>query len=187
MNIRSPFRRGLVLAALTAAGLVALSGCDIPIPDTGGTADPTPSATTSAAPTPSGNAAKPSTSAKAAGLPDVCALLTKAEVSALAGGKQVTQVDPDGAAPDAGTRHCQWQLAGARLAIFLSPTTPSEFKQAHQGHTAVPNLGDEAVLFSGHLYVRKGRIVADVYATSGDEAAGERFAKAAAQKILPKI
>jgi hypothetical protein len=186
MNTRSPLRRGLALAALTAAGLVALSGCDLPIPGTGGAADPTPTATTSAAPTP-GGAATPGTTAKAAGLPDVCALLTKAEVSALAGGKQVVQVDPDNAAPDAGTRHCQWQLSGARLAVFLSPTTPSEFTQAHRGHTAVANLGDEAVLHAGHLYVRKGQIVADVYATSSDAAAGERFAKAAAQKILPKL
>jgi hypothetical protein len=185
MSIRSPFRRGLALAALTAAGMIALSGCDLPIPGTSGAADPTPTA--SAAPTPTGGAAKPTSSAKAAGLPDVCGLLTKPEVSALAGGKQVTQVDPDGEGPDASTRHCQWQMSGARLAIFLSPTSATEFKSTHQGHRAVAGLGDEAVLFSGHLFVRKGGLLIDVYATSSDDAAGERLAKASAQKILDRV
>ena len=190
MSIRSPFRRGLSAAALVAAGsiaLVALSGCDLPTRANDNKADPTPAA--SAASTPGGASARPTPtgSAKAAGLPDVCALLTKPEVSALAGGKQVVQVDPDGAGPGAGARHCQWQLSGARLAIFVSPTTAAEFTQAHQGHRAVAGLGDAAVFFSGHLFVRKGGLLVDVYATSSDDAAGERFAKASAEKILGRL
>ena len=120
-------------------------------------------------------------------LPDVCALLTSAEVSALAGGKQVVQVDPDGAKPGDSVRHCQWQMSGARLAIFLSPTTASEFTQAHGQTQTVPDIGDAAYMSSGHLYVRHGNIQVDVYATSGSEAAGEKLAKSAAQKVVERL
>ena len=186
MRTRIPLRRGpLLAAALAAAGLIALSGCDRFQPTADPTGAPTPAAKSGAG-TPMGQA-NPTGTAKAAGLPDVCGLLTRAEVSALAEGKQVLQVDPDGAAAGATSRHCQWQMSGARLAVFLSPTTPAEFAQAHGTHRKVTGLGDEAVFFSGHLYVRHGRILIDVYATSSDDAAGERLAKSAAVKLLERL
>jgi len=181
MSVRSLHRRGLSVAALAAAGLIALSGCGLPVPGSSDAADPTPAA--SAAGTPAAGASP----TRGTGLPDVCALLTRAEVSELAGGRQVVQVDPDGAAAGSAVRHCQWQMSGARLAVFVSPTTAAEFTQAHQGHRAVAGLGDAAVFFSGHLFVRKGGLLVDVYATSSDDAAGERFAKASAEKILGRL
>jgi hypothetical protein len=195
MNARTTARRGLAIAALAAAGLIALTGCKIGSgKDAAGT---TPS--TAASPSTSGSASgksgstgspKPSTSKKSGsnGLPDVCTLLTRAEVSALAGGKQVVQVDPDDAKPTDTTRFCQWQLSGARLAVFLSPTTASEFSQAHSQSRPVNGLGDAAYFTSGHLYVRHGSIQVDVYATNGsDDAAGEKMAKSAASKVIDRL
>jgi hypothetical protein len=196
MNARTTARRGLAIAALAAAGLIALSGCKI-----GGGKDAT-SGTPTTAPTaaeasakastnPSGKPSAKSSASKKAGtngaLPDVCTLLTRAEVSAMAGGKQVAQVDPDGAKPGDTVRHCQWQMSGARLAIFLSPTTAAEFTQAHGKSEAVPGVGDAAYMSSGHLYVRHGNILIDVYATSGSEAAGEKLAKSAALKVIERL
>jgi hypothetical protein len=191
MFVRSFFRRGLAVAAVSAAGLIALSGCQFVGKDDA--ADPAASAPASAPAsgkaTPTG-AAKGSTrpSARAGELPDVCGLLTRAEVAALSGGHQVTQVDKDGAAADATTRHCQWQMSGARLAVFLSKTTGSDFRAAHSQGQKVTGVGDEAVSDSGHLYVRTGSIEIDVYATlSGDQAAEAQMAKATAQKLVPKL
>jgi hypothetical protein len=196
MNARTATRRSLALVAIAAAGLIALSGCKI-----GGGKDAT-SGTPTSAPTaaeasakassnPSGKpSAKSSASKKPGGngaLPDVCTLLTRAEVGAMAGGKQVAQVDPDGAKPGDTVRHCQWQMNGARLAIFLSPTTPAEFTQAHGKSQAVSGVGDAAYMSSGHLYVRHGNILIDVYATSGTDAAGEKLAKTAALKIIERL
>jgi hypothetical protein len=193
MRVLTPYRRVLAVVAVTAAGLLALTGCRLGADRAAGAPQPTPSSSASAQPTPSGKGTpRPSSSSKAAekksGLPDVCTLLSRAEVTSLTGGRQVVQVDEDGAKAGATTRHCQWQLSGARLAIFLSPTTASEFAQAHGSSPAVSDLGDEAHLSSGHLYVRHGNIQVDVYATLGsDAAAGEKLAKAAARKVIDRL
>ena len=195
MNTRTAARRGLVLAAVAAAGLIALSGCKIGGKDATGTpAAGTPTAQASASDQPStGATGKPSgkPSGKPANntnaLPDVCTLLSRAEVSALAGGKQVVQVDEDDAKPTDATRFCQWQLSGARLAVFLSPTTASEFSQAHTNSRSVTGLGDAAYFASGHLYVRQGTIQIDVYASNGSEEASEKMAKSTAAKVLGRL
>jgi hypothetical protein len=194
MNARTTARRGLAIAAVAAAGLIALTGCKI---GTGNDAasGTTPSPSTSApASGKAGSTGTPKPSASASKkpggnpLPDVCTLLTRAEVSAMAGGKQVVQVDPDDADATDTTRFCQWQLAGARLAVFLSPTTAAEFSQAHAKSRKVSGLGDAAYFTSGHLYVRHGTIQVDVYATNGsDDDAGETMAKAAAAKVIERL
>ena len=198
MITRTTARRGLALAAVAAAGIIALTGCKIG----SGKDAASGSKTTPAAATPSASASasgksgstgspKPSTSKKSGGtnaLPDVCTLLSRAEVSALAGGKQIVQVDPDDAKPTDTTRYCQWQLSGARLAVFLSPTTATEFTQTHNQGRPVSGLGDGAYFFSGHLYVRKGNIQVDVYASNGNtEADSEKMAKAAAAKVIGRL
>jgi hypothetical protein len=196
MNARTTARRGLALVAIAAAGLIALSGCKIGggKEATGTPAAGTPTAQASASAKPSAStsgrpAGKPSgkPSGNANALPDVCTLLSRAEVSALAGGKQVAQVDPDDAKPGDTTRFCQWQLSGARLAVFLSPTTASEFSQAHTNSRAVSGLGDAAYFASGHLYVRQGTILVDVYASNGSEDASEKMARSTAAKVLPRL
>src|SRR5688572_15581856 len=192
MRARTPYRRGPAVTALVAVavGALALAGCGL-----GGgqpVADPPPAATSSATakPTPG---ARPSASRGGeadSGLPDVCELLSRGEVSSLAGNRQVVQVDNDGAAPGATNRYCQWQLAGARLAIFLNASTAGEFTQARGDRPKVTGVGDDAYVDSGHLFVHvRGRdVTIDVYATLGnDEAGGQRMAKTAALKIIDRL
>ena len=114
--------------------------------------------------------------------------VSRAEVSALAGGKQVVQVDEDDAKPTDATRFCQWQLSGARLAVFLSPTTASGVQRgAHQ--LPVRHRPGRAPRYSasGHLYVRQGTIQIDVYASNGSEEASEKMAKSTAAKVLGRL
>jgi hypothetical protein len=157
-----------------------------------------PASTSNSAPTPAASAsgsAKPTPSGKASGgparsgdLPDVCTLLSKQEVSTIAGGKQVTQVDEDGQPAGSTTRHCQWQLAGGQLAVFLAKTTASEFAQAHGKQQKVTGVGDDARSADGHLYVLHGDIQIDAYArVSGNEGSGLQMAKNAALKVIDKL
>ncbi|GAA1749610.1 DUF3558 family protein [Luedemannella helvata] len=164
---------------MTAAAF-ALTGCDDPGATTG---------TEIVVGSPSAAATPPGGSGTgASGLPDVCTLLTKEEVTALAGGASVLQVDRDDAAPDATVRYCQWQLSGARLAIQLGPTTEADFGTNHPDSEPVTDLGYDAHFFSNHLFIRKGHIEVDIYATTpagGD--ADKLFAKAAATQVLPRL
>ena len=167
------FRRSLATAA--AAAVVALAGC------TATETTSTPAA--SAAPATSAAASSPGTTS----LPDVCALLTTADVAALTS-RSVTQVDRDGLTVTAPTRHCQWQLANGDLAVFLSTTTEADFKVRDPAATNVSGIGDEAYTSSGHLFVRSGGKQLDVYATgSTDDAGNLTVASATAEKLLPKI
>lgn len=172
------------VVAAAACGLFTLSGCQFLEKDEPAAA-PTPAATSSAKPTPSGKATGKTTGGD---LPNPCTLLTKAEVTTIAGGKQVTQVDEDGEKDGAATRYCQWQLAGGQLAIFLSKTSASDFKEAHAQHQKVTGVGDEAATDSGHLFVRHGDILIDSYArVSGNEGATAQMAKNAALKVIAKL
>jgi hypothetical protein len=175
-----------VVVVAAACGLFTLSGCQFLEKDEPAAA-PTPAATSTASgkPTPSGKATGKTTGGD---LPNPCTLLTKAEVTTIAGGKQVTQVDEDGEKDGAATRYCQWQLAGGQLAIFLSKTSASDFKTAHAQHQKVTGVGDEAATDSGHLYVRHGDILIDSYArVSGNEGATAQMAKNAALKVIAKL
>lgn len=165
-------RRSLRTAA--TVGVIALAGCT-----TNGTAStpvPSTAAATSAAASPPGNAS----------LPDVCALLTTADVTALTS-RSVTQVDRDGLPATAPTRHCQWQLANGDLAVFLSTTTEADFKVRDPAATNVSGIGDEAYSSSGHLYVRSGERQLDVYATGATDAGNLTVACATAEKLIPTI
>ncbi|GAA1032328.1 hypothetical protein GCM10009557_30460 [Virgisporangium ochraceum] len=178
-------RTAVVVAA--ACGLFALSGCQLLEKDEDPAAAPTPAAstTTSAKATPT---SKATGGAKSGDLPNPCTLLTKAEVSTISGGKAVTQIDEDGEKDGATTRYCQWQLSGGQLAIFLSKSSASEFKQAHGQQQKVTGVGDDARQADGHLYVLHGDIVIDAYArSSGNEAATTQMAKNAALKVIDKL
>jgi hypothetical protein len=170
------FRRSLVTVA--AAGVLALAGCGA------AGADATSAASTAAA-APAAAAGAPSPSA--AGLPDVCELLTNADVTALTS-HSVSQVDQDGLDATAPTRHCQWQLDSGDLAVFLSTTNETDFKVRDPAAVDVSGIGDEAYTSSGHLFVRAGEKQLDVYATGASDDAGNiTVATATAQKLLPKI
>jgi hypothetical protein len=181
----------IAVLAAAACGLFALSGCQLLDKDGDKAAAPTP-APTGASTTPSGKTtpsakSSRSTAAKSGDLPNVCTLLSRTEVSTLAGGKQITQVDEDGEPAGATTRYCQWQLSGARLAVFLSKTTASNFKQEHGQQTKVTGVGDEAHLADGHLYVLHGDIQIDSYGSSGSEGSSQQLAKNAALKVIEKL
>jgi hypothetical protein len=180
----------IAVVAAAACGLFALSGCQL-IEQDDPAAAPTPASSTTPTgkSTPSGRATgtKAGTNSNA-GLPNPCTLLTRAEVTTIAGGKQVTQVDEDGEKDGATTRYCQWQLSGGQLAVFLSKTTASEFKTAHGQQQKVSGVGDEAALADGHLYVRHGGILIDSYArVSGNEGSTNQMAKNAAIKVIERL
>lgn len=180
----------IAVVAAAACGLFALSGCQFLEKDEPAAA-PTPASSTTAKPTPSasksaGKAAGNNT--KSGDLPDVCKLLSKAEVTTIAGGKQVTQVDEDGQSAGSTTRYCQWQLSGGQLAVFLQKTSSSDFKTEHGQQQKVTGVGDEAHFADGHLYVLHDGIQIDSYArVSGNEGASLQMAKNAALKVIERL
>lgn len=185
-----PFGRGLTVAVITAAMALTLTGCQATGGDQAGapTATSLPAAGTSP-PTDAGRPTPSPSSAPSAmdSLPDVCALLSRSEVSTLTGGKSILSVDPD-AGPNASVRYCQWQLSGARLAIQLSPTTEATFRQDQPTAERVVGLGDDSYFLSNHLFVRKGTIQIDVYASTAEGvAADQQLAKAAAAMVVARL
>jgi uncharacterized protein DUF3558 len=175
---RRPFLAVLPITAL------ALSGCAL-------------LGTTSDAPTPAGPAAVPSPartvasglgdSVKDAGdLPDPCTLLSDAEVTALTG-RDITQIDRDGARPGDTARYCQWQQDGGQLAVFLSRSSTAEFNFKITDATPVYGLGEEAFQLAGHLYVLYGTVAVDVYDRGGSDADNLAAAKTIVNVLLPKI
>jgi hypothetical protein len=180
-----------ILLATAVAGLLALGGCGMLTPAedsasegrTAGspvlaTPQPTPSAS-------DGDVA--GTSVKDTGdIPDVCALLSDAEVESLTG-RGITQIDRDGAQPGDISRYCQWQLSAGQLAVFLSRTTAEEFARKNTDADPVPGVGQDAYLLAGHLMVLYGTVHVDVYARGGTEAENLADAKKVVAVLLPRI
>jgi hypothetical protein len=181
----------IAVVAAAACGLFTLSGCqflekDEPASNANSAPTPAASAPASGKSTPSGKST--GGAARNGDLPDVCELLTKAEVTTIAGGKQVTQVDEDGAKPGDATRYCQWQLAGGQLAVFLTKTNAADFKTEHGQQQKVTGVGDDARFADGHLYVLHEGIQIDSYArVSGNEGASLQMAKNAALKVIERL
>jgi len=191
----SPRRsRPAALAVAVTAVLFALSGCQLGL----GSADDAPetpavtgSGTAAAAPaaTPTGSTDDSASmgSVKDAGdIPDVCTLLTEAQVTSLSG-LAVTQIDEDGAQPGEASRYCQWQLAGGTLAVVLSRTTEDDFDVRVADAETIDGVGEDAYLTSGHLYVLYGTVQVDVYVRGGEEAQNLEVAKKTVDVLLPKI
>lgn len=121
-----------------------------------------------------------------ASFPDPCTLLTDAEVTDLTG-RDITQVDRDGADANASTRYCQWQQSSGQLAIFLSPSNSDEFKTGQADAPSTPGIGDGAYSRDGHLYVLVGRTQLDVYVRGGDDAQSAAEAEKVARALVPKV
>jgi hypothetical protein len=136
-------------------------------------AEPTPSA---AAQTPQGARGN---------IPDPCTLLSDAEVTQLTG-REITQVDRDGADASATTRYCQWQQPSGQLAVFITRTNAGDFTTAQADSPAVPGLGDGAYSRDGHLYVLVGATQLDVYSRGGDDQQSEAEAERVATTLVPK-
>jgi hypothetical protein len=114
-------------------------------------------------------------------------MLSRAEVRGLTGGKPILSVDPD-SGPNSSVRYCQWQLSGARLEIQLSPTTAARFRQDHPNEPVVAGLGDDAFFYSNHLFVRKGTIQIDAYASTAEGPTNDKqVAKAEAAMIVARL
>ena len=182
-------KRLSALAVVSFAAVVALSGCGIldsktddnaasaaGVPTTGGT-QPTSTAT----------AVSGAGSAKDTGdLPNPCTLLSKAEVTDLTG-RQITQIDEDGAQPSDTTRFCQWQQESGQLALFLSRTTEDEFNTKITDAQSVDGVGEDAFELAGHLYVLYGTVQIDVYSRGASDAQNLTDAKEIARAVMPRL
>jgi hypothetical protein len=180
-----------ILVATAVAGLLALSGCGLLTPAEDSAAEGrTAGSPVLATPRPTPSASETGTagtSVKDAGdIPDVCALLSDAEVESLTG-RDITQIDKDGAQPGDISRYCQWQLSAGQLAVFLSRTTAAEFARKNADADPVPGVGQDAYLLAGHLMVLHGTVHVDVYARGGSDAENLVDAKEVVAVLLPRI
>jgi hypothetical protein len=169
---------------LAVAVVVTLGACRTDRPaGTGAAAGPRSAATTT------DPVERPASSAPAGRLlPDVCTLLTRAEVTRLTDGKPILSIDPDGLTEAATVRYCQWQLSGARIAVQLAPTTATTFGQDRAGSEPVAGLGDDAHFFANHLFVRKETIQVDVYASTAEGVTNDkRVARSAAAMVVARL
>lgn len=134
--------------------------------------------------TPSATAQQPP--GEGANFPDPCTLLSDDDVSQLTG-RDITQVDRDGAEATAATRYCQWQQSSGQLAIYLSHTTSNDFKTVQADSPAIRGVGEDAYWRDGHLYVLIGRTQLDVYSRGGDDKQSEEEADRVASALIPKV
>lgn len=167
-------RLGIVIVVI-----LALAGC-------GREASPPATQSTSATEATS-SAGAPNPQGAGAIFPDPCTLLSDAEVTQLTG-RDITQIDEDGADATASTRYCQWQQSSGQLAVLLSRTTSDDFKVAQADSPPIPGIGDGAYSRDGHLYVLVGATTQlDVYARGGDDAQSQAEAEKVAAVLLPKV
>lgn len=139
------------------------------------------------APTSTPSAAAQSPGGSTGATPDPCTLLTDAEVIDLTG-RQITQIDRDGADENAISRYCQWQQAFGGLALFLVRQGTSSFDFSRADSPSIPGIGDDAYWKDGHLYVLvNGTITMDLYVSGGDESANRAEAEKIAQALVPKV
>ncbi|MEV4137777.1 DUF3558 family protein [Dactylosporangium sp. NPDC049742] len=177
-------RRLAVTAATALLTAATLTGCgvldkatDTPTP-TGGAA-----AAASSVPTPTST---PTKSAAAVNLPDICTLLTKADVNRLTG-QRVTLMTNEGGATS-GARYCQWQLSSGQLDVTVNIETRDQFDVQNKDAKQVDGIGEAAYSLAGHLYVYAGGKVVDVYATSAStDAANLKVEQRTAEAVLPKL
>nr|BFE61364.1 hypothetical protein GCM10020063_058900 [Dactylosporangium thailandense] len=188
-------RRIIVLAA-AALGALGLAGCQQDAgtatakPSTPASAAAVASAPASASAKPSAKAsgsAKPSTGTKEAGaVPDICKLMSKAEVQTLTG-ESVTLMTDDGGSSTT-SRYCQWQLSQGQLTVTVSLETRENFDVRNKQAQPVIGVGTTAYSLAGHLYVwQDGRDV-DVYVSSeSSDQANLSVARRTAMQLLPRL
>jgi hypothetical protein len=160
--------------------ILALAGC-------GRDASPPPVAPSTSATEATSSAVAQSPAGGGGNIPDPCTLLSDAEVTTLTG-RDITQIDKDGADVTASTRYCQWQQSSGQLAVFISRSNSDDFKVAQADSPSIPGIGDDAYSRDGHLYVLVGRTQLDVYARgAGDEQQSQAEAEKVAAALLPKM
>lgn len=176
-------RHRILAATALLTGALSLAGCGV----LGGTAD------TADTPTPGGAATTGAASAPAAtknagpvALPDICTLLTKAEVNTLTGQK-VTLMSNEGG-NSSGARYCQWQLTNGQLTVAVDVETRQQFDVQNKEAVQVDGIGESAYSLAGHLYVYADGKAVDAYATSaGNDAGNLKVERRAIEMVLPKL
>ncbi|GAA2638425.1 hypothetical protein GCM10010399_84690 [Dactylosporangium fulvum] len=196
-------RSRLQLPALTAAalGALALAGCGQL--GSGTSAQPSAAPASSAAsaalslsPSPSGAKASPSgktsgkasapASRKADALPDICTLLSKAEVTGLTGEQVTLMTDEGGGSP--ASRYCQWQLSQGQLTVSVVFEDRGSFDTRNKESKPVSGIGDTAYSLAGHLYVWEDGLAVDVYVSSeSSDTANLNVERQTALKVLPRL
>jgi hypothetical protein len=167
--------------------ILVLSGCGRESGEESGVEKPEASDAQKFAPTSTTAAGGQDPSGSPAGTPDPCTLLTDAEVVDLTG-RQITQIDTDGADENAISRYCQWQQAFGRLGLFLVRQGKSSFDFDKSDSPSIPGIGDDAYWKDGHLFVLvNGTITMDVFVSGGDESANQAEAEKIAQALVPKV
>ncbi|MET7424766.1 DUF3558 family protein [Dactylosporangium sp. NPDC005555] len=175
--------RHRILAATTLlTGALTLTGCGV-LDKAADTPTPGPAATTGGAK--SAPAPAKTTSGPVA-LPDICTLLTKAEVNTLTGKKVTLMSNEGGNSP--GARYCQWQLTSGQLTITVNVETRDQFDVQNKEAVQVAGVGESAYSLAGHLYVYADGKIVDAYATSaGTDAGNLKVEQRAAEAVLPKL
>jgi hypothetical protein len=174
-------RRPVQLVLVLLTGALSLAGCGV-LKGADDTPTPGSAATTGAA----ASAPAPKKSAGPVGLPDICTLLTKADVKTLTG-KTVTLMSNEGG-NSSGARYCQWQLTAGQLDVTVNVETRDQFDVQNKDADQVDGIGESAYSLAGHLYVYAAGKVVDVYATSASTDAGNlKVERATAEKVLPKL
>ena len=159
--------------------ILALAGC-------GRDASPPAAQSTSSATEATSSAVAQNPQGEGGSFPDPCTLLSDAEVTELTG-RDITQIDRDGADATASTRYCQWQQSSGQLAVFLSRATSDDFTVARADSPSIPGVGDDAYWRDGHLYVLIGGAQIDVYARGGDDQQSQAEAEKVAQALIPRV
>ena len=183
--------RRILPLAVAALGVLAMTACSQLGAKTEAKPSAAPAASASAAANPSAKAsAKTSASAGKSGstaIPDICKLLTKAEVAQLTG-EQTTLMTDDGGGAGAPTKYCQWQLSQGQLDIAISLEDREGFDVRNKESKPVPGVGTTAYSLAGHLYIWEDGRAIDVYVTSESSDQGNlSVARRVAMQVLPKI
>jgi hypothetical protein len=123
---------------------------------------------------------------EAGNFPDPCTLLSDDDVTQLTG-RDITQMDRDGADATASTRYCQWQQSSGQLAVVLSRATSNDFKAAQEDTPSIAGIGEDAYWRGGHLYVLTGKTQIDVYSRGMDDKRSQEEASRVATVLIPKV
>lgn len=172
--------------AVAAAGLV-LAGCQSSPSSPSAEKPAKPAPTTQAAsavPTPTVSASEGTLGGST--LPDICTLLSKAEVTSLTSQAVTLMTKDDGKSPNA--RYCQWQLAVGQLTVAVSVESRESFDTRNAQSVKVVGVGEAAYSLSGHLFVFAAGRDVDVYDSSATTDAGDlAVEKSTAATILPRL
>jgi hypothetical protein len=180
--------------AVTAVGL-ALAGCHSSNaasssgPSSGLSSGPSSAAekpAKAATTTPAGSAVPTPTGSASGGLPDICTLLSKAEVTSLTSQPVTLMTKDDGKSPNA--RYCQWQLGVGQLTVTVTVESRESFDTRNAQSVKVDGIGAAAYSLSGHLFIFAADRDVDVYDSSAtSDAADLAVEKNTAATILPRL